>query len=231
MRDRDPLHLHPAMLPLLHNHRLLAAEDPEIGPTEMIETWRAPSTQDADFAKGRDAQGNIIDKAAVVTFKKGGLSWHNLTRMMLRCPDGPHESRDHIAGAGGRIAACSSQGFNLGEGCICAIGLERLHNAGTWVEVPASLAYHLALRCHGCHPPGNLIGFGPHGRLSDEDVAHYGRLADLGRSIGLRAGYDWQDYTHFEASGVGTLEQVRAVLSIKGGDLAWPKAAAGGLRT
>lgn len=38
---------------------------------------RTYAEQDALYAKGRDADGNVIDKAAVVTNAKGGESPHN----------------------------------------------------------------------------------------------------------------------------------------------------------
>lgn len=44
------------------------------------ETHRDPARQNKLYQKGRDANGRIIDKSKVVTYKKGGGSKHNLTR-------------------------------------------------------------------------------------------------------------------------------------------------------
>lgn len=43
----------------------------------MVEGYRPSSEQDALYAKGRDANGNVVDKAAVVTYARGGQSYHN----------------------------------------------------------------------------------------------------------------------------------------------------------
>lgn len=53
---------------------LMAAEDVPITVSCSV---RTVEEQDAEFAKGRDAEGNIIDKHAVVTNARGGYSWHN----------------------------------------------------------------------------------------------------------------------------------------------------------
>ena len=42
--------------------------------TQGLRTW---SEQDALWQKGRDADGNVADRAMVVTNAKGGSSWHN----------------------------------------------------------------------------------------------------------------------------------------------------------
>jgi len=241
MRDRAASSLHPVMLPLLHQHRTAAAADPLCGPTELIETYRDETQQDADFAKGRDPHGNVIDKAAVVTFKRGGSSRHGTRRWARICPDCPHEAQLHLGGGtfnGSAVLACSAEGHNLGEGCHCAIAAARLTNESTWRMVPASLAYHLALHCRGCHPAGSLLGFGAHERLGPDDLRRYSRLAAYGQAQGLRSGMDWDgdriylekgesDLTHFELASVGPLEQVKAMLAIKGKDLTWPTRDAG----
>lgn len=43
------------------------------------ETYRNEKDQNADFAKGRDANGNVIDKHAIVTNARYGQSPHNCT--------------------------------------------------------------------------------------------------------------------------------------------------------
>lgn len=53
---------------------LMAAEDVPIMVSAGI---RTEQEQDNEFAKGRDAEGNIIDKHAVVTNARGEYSWHN----------------------------------------------------------------------------------------------------------------------------------------------------------
>lgn len=40
-------------------------------------TWRSDDEQDADFAKGRDQNGNIIDPHLVITHARAGQSAHN----------------------------------------------------------------------------------------------------------------------------------------------------------
>ena len=59
----------------LHEQR---AQD-ELGMrTKFIEGWRSRSQQDADYLKGRNVAGEVIDRRLVVTWKKPGTSWHNL---------------------------------------------------------------------------------------------------------------------------------------------------------
>lgn len=53
---------------------LLAAEDIYIA---VVQGLRTVAEQDALFAKGRDAEGNVINRAKVVTNARGGHSWHN----------------------------------------------------------------------------------------------------------------------------------------------------------
>jgi peptidoglycan L-alanyl-D-glutamate endopeptidase CwlK len=53
---------------------LLAAQDVYITVAQGLRTVEG---QDALFAKGRDAMGNIINKSQVVTNARGGHSWHN----------------------------------------------------------------------------------------------------------------------------------------------------------
>jgi len=90
-RDRDPDHLHPFALMKMRQLDRLAFKT-GIG-TLLEETWRDPVLQSADYAKGRDAHGNIIDRSQVVTNARGGQSDHNFTRMVADpgAPDGWRE--------------------------------------------------------------------------------------------------------------------------------------------
>jgi hypothetical protein len=45
----------------------------------LTSTWRDPATQAAEYAKGRDANGNVIDQSAVVTNAAPGSSPHECT--------------------------------------------------------------------------------------------------------------------------------------------------------
>lgn len=228
MRDRDRRHLHPLVLPLLHQHQSAAAADDKCGVTTLIETYRAPDVQALDWAKGRNNAGQIVDPAAVVTHKRPGDSLHQTQRWAQRCPDCAHEVSEHIAAAPGEILCCAAGGPNLGESCPCTITRLRLATF-EWVRVPASLAYHLALLCRGCHPTGTIVGMGAHARMTPDDLARVARLGQHAQGLGLRWGGDWDgdrrylekgesDLYHFEKV-YGPLAQVQAVLAIRGGRL------------
>jgi hypothetical protein len=239
-RDRDPMHLHPAVRPILHEHRMQSAGVPLCGPTALIETHRTRVLQDADFARGRGRDGKVIDKTEVVTESRGGESWHGLYRWVFVCPDCNHDRAQHLAPpGGGDVRACDAAGHQLGEHCVCTVDSLRLERFGRWEQWPASLAYHLALLCAGCHPPGSLLGFGAHTRLVPADLLRYRKLGEIGAKLGLRWGGDWDrdgialeprenDLTHFEFQAGGTLKHVQAALSIRGGDLVWRAAPAPG---
>lgn len=51
-----------------------AAEDNFLTVAQGLRTWEE---QDGLWLKGRDAEGNVINKALVVTNARGGESWHN----------------------------------------------------------------------------------------------------------------------------------------------------------
>ena len=53
---------------------MLAAEDIFIAVAQGLRTI---AEQDALFAKGRDASGEIVNKGQIVTNARGGQSWHN----------------------------------------------------------------------------------------------------------------------------------------------------------
>jgi D-alanyl-D-alanine carboxypeptidase len=53
---------------------LMAAEDLHITVAQGL---RTVDEQDELYAKGRDSEGNVVDKAKVVTNARGGNSWHN----------------------------------------------------------------------------------------------------------------------------------------------------------
>lgn len=44
----------------------------------VVEGFRSAAQQDIDYAKGRDEDGNVIDKLKVITHAKGGQSPHNV---------------------------------------------------------------------------------------------------------------------------------------------------------
>jgi len=228
-RDRDRRHLHPLVVPLVHAHQTAAAADEVCGVTQLIETYRPPDTQAVDWAKGRNHAGQIVDPAVVVTHKRPGDSLHQTERWAQRCPDCAHEVSEHlVAEHAGEMFRCEAGGHILGESCSCAITRLRLATF-EWVRVPASLAYHLALLCCGCHPTGTIVGYGAHARLTADDLTRVRRLGAHAQALGLRCGMDWDgdrvymekgegDLYHFEKV-YGPLGQVKAVLSIKGGRL------------
>lgn len=75
-RDRDRQHLHPAVQVLLARHENAAAR---YGlRTRLIETYRDEAQQAADFAKGRDVLGRVVNPAAVVTNAPPGASYHGV---------------------------------------------------------------------------------------------------------------------------------------------------------
>lgn len=81
MRDKDRAHLHPRIVPILDEHLRLAEGDPILaGRVVMFETWRDDAVQRADWLKGRDALGNVVDPKKVVTNARPGASWHGLMR-------------------------------------------------------------------------------------------------------------------------------------------------------
>lgn len=81
MTDRDPLHLHPIARDL---DQQLEAKALSYGiGTALIETYRDNAGQMEAWLKGRTPDGAIVDRAKIVTWKKPGDSWHNLTM-----PDG-----------------------------------------------------------------------------------------------------------------------------------------------
>jgi peptidoglycan L-alanyl-D-glutamate endopeptidase CwlK len=53
---------------------MLLEEDIEIEVVQALRSW---TEQAALYAKGRDDDGNIVDKSQVVTNAKPGHSWHN----------------------------------------------------------------------------------------------------------------------------------------------------------
>lgn len=231
VRQRAEDQLHPVMLPLLARHRELAAD---VGGVRLIETWRDLATQLADYNLGRDGRGEVVDRSKVVTWKRPGASWHNLMRWVRSCPDCSHRSDLHVgpalAAGDSPVRACTARvprqfvGEAAGQAvvgfedasCSCAIYTERLAK-GALMRIPASCAYHLALEDDGDEQAGSLEGFGTN-RLDPKDVARYKRLAEHGRDLGLRAGADWGDFTHFELAGF-PFATIEAVLNLQDGDL------------
>jgi peptidoglycan L-alanyl-D-glutamate endopeptidase CwlK len=75
MTDRDLNDLHPDLKPLCQQW-LDKCKAQSIN-ARVIETYRSAQKQDADFAIGRDANGNVIGKT--ITKARGGQSKHNIT--------------------------------------------------------------------------------------------------------------------------------------------------------
>lgn len=210
MRDRDPRHLHP--LASAKMAQLLSLAQHEGIPVVLVETWRDDEQQDADQAAGLSKAG-------------AGDSDHNFLRWAPRCSDCGHEPECH-----GPLGE-SQPGF---RSCLECLRRCLNQHVADWARVPASLAWHFYIRdgAEGdrhAHE-GGLEGLGAN-RLDPEDLARYRRLGELGRSLGLRWGGDWDgdgiplergenDLGHFSARPAGyTVAQVRAVLEIQGGDL------------
>jgi hypothetical protein len=81
MADRDLNHLHPVLRHVVEALLLpRLAVDALTGPGKVIETYRDESGQAVAWAKGRNTAGEVIDKAAVVTWKRPGDSLHQLRR-------------------------------------------------------------------------------------------------------------------------------------------------------
>jgi len=76
MTDSDLNHLHPFVRSILAKHIAAATRHGLI--TKVIETYRDETTQLVNWQKGRDAQGNIIDRAAIVTNAPPGASYHGV---------------------------------------------------------------------------------------------------------------------------------------------------------
>jgi peptidoglycan L-alanyl-D-glutamate endopeptidase CwlK len=76
MADRNLDHLHPVVRNILDRHIELAKK--HALPTVVIETYRDEAEQLANWQKGRNAAGEIVDRDAVVTFAKPGQSYHGL---------------------------------------------------------------------------------------------------------------------------------------------------------
>lgn len=66
--------LHPAIRPLCLAH-LEACEAMNL-PVRVTQAYRDPNVQRALWFKGRDAMGNIVEPAKIVTHAKPGWSWH-----------------------------------------------------------------------------------------------------------------------------------------------------------
>lgn len=76
--SRDIKHLHRIMRPWVSTFIDLTWR--RIGVRlKNVETWRDNSAQLVHYGKGRDEEGNVIDRSAVVTWVKPGFSYHNLT--------------------------------------------------------------------------------------------------------------------------------------------------------
>lgn len=65
---------------------ILMQEGLEIRVIQGLRSW---SEQNALYAKGRDANGNVVNKAEVVTNAPGGSSWHNYGLAIDCAPDDP----------------------------------------------------------------------------------------------------------------------------------------------
>lgn len=128
-RDRNPQHLHP--LTLAAWKRLERSARRYLGLSlQRGEGYRLPALQNRDYRKGRDKNGNIIDRSKVVTNKRGTTGKHCLTRKS----DGkPMSGAFHawVKLPGGRL-----------------LGLRRLGPAGVIIYMAlACLARQQGLRC------------------------------------------------------------------------------------
>lgn len=83
--SRDPEHLH--ALAREYNTELSRAAEGYGIRTKLIETYRDPAAQQVAWDKGRNEHGAVINQSEVVTWKRPGDSWHNLTAP-LRTPQG-----------------------------------------------------------------------------------------------------------------------------------------------
>lgn len=63
---------------------ILAGEKIDIRVTQGLRSW---TEQNVLYAKGRDAQGIVVNKAEVVTNCPGGHSWHNFGMAVDVVPD------------------------------------------------------------------------------------------------------------------------------------------------
>jgi len=70
--------LHPLVRPKMV--ALVSAAHLELGvDLDAFDFWRDPKEQDELFYIGRNNAGEVVDPKAVVTNKRGGGSWHNVT--------------------------------------------------------------------------------------------------------------------------------------------------------
>ena len=76
--SRDAAHLHSLIRPICVSHVALVWTRYGLR-VRVIETSRDNTGQLVAYRKGRDEAGNIVDRSKVVTWKKPGDSWHNLT--------------------------------------------------------------------------------------------------------------------------------------------------------
>lgn len=75
--DRDPTHMHPDLQTLWNEFKTRnAAKNREVFLTA---TWRNPADQLAQWMRGRNADGTVIDETQVVTNAKPGQSPHECT--------------------------------------------------------------------------------------------------------------------------------------------------------
>lgn len=75
--SRDIVDLHPVLRPICLEHQGRCSA---LGVNvELIETWRSDGSQFAEWRKGRNNAGEIIDPKAVTTNSRPGLSWHNVS--------------------------------------------------------------------------------------------------------------------------------------------------------
>jgi hypothetical protein len=81
MIDKDPLHLHPWA-----RQKMVALAELAVSRglfVHLQETWRSLGEQMANWRRGRDEHGNVVDPKQVVTKARPGQSWHNLERWVL----------------------------------------------------------------------------------------------------------------------------------------------------
>ncbi len=72
--------LHPLVRPLCLRHMALFEERYPEFLLVLSFTFRSFLEQDELFYRGRNSSGRVVDKSKVVTYARGGQSWHNVMR-------------------------------------------------------------------------------------------------------------------------------------------------------
>ena len=78
--SRDVQHLHPLLQPLCRRHLDLASREITTARCILSFTYRSIKEQDELYLRGRDVNGRITNPKLIVTYARGGASWHNTER-------------------------------------------------------------------------------------------------------------------------------------------------------